>query len=170
MTPRIYDNLWWVIDGELAGMGKPDISVERRLRREGSRDLYVDDLPLLYDAGIRAVVSLLNIESDSVIYPGAGFVFRNWPVRNGHAPGVGQAREFVAFVDQCRAARRPVAVYCEAGLGRTGTMLAAYLIHLNQTPADAIAAIRRRERAAIETPLQLEFLDEFYRSESARTI
>lgn len=156
-----YDNLWWVIDGELAGMGMPYVSVDRRLERGGDLRAYEDDLPLLHDSGIRAVVSLLNIESDSVIYRSAGFEFRNWPIKNGHAPALPQAVEFSEFIDHCRERRVPVAVFCEAGLGRTGTMLAAYLIHLNRTAADAIKTIRAREPAAIETPLQLQFLHDF---------
>jgi atypical dual specificity phosphatase len=156
-----YDNLWWVIDGELAGMGMPFISVGRRLQRGGDLSAFDDDLRLLYEAGIKAVVSLLNIERDSIIYQSAGFEFRNWPINNGQAPTLQQAIEFAEFVDRCRANRIPVAVFCEAGLGRTGTMLAAYLIHLNRTAAAAIAEIRGRERAAIETPLQLRFLHDF---------
>ncbi len=56
--------LWWVIPGVLAGMPMPFMHPERRLNLGGSLNAYEDELPELYAAGIRAVVSLLNIPSD----------------------------------------------------------------------------------------------------------
>ena len=78
-----------------------------------------------------------------------------------------QAAEFVRFVDQQRSLQLPVAVHCEAGLGRTGTMLATYLIAHGNTAEGAIARIRAVEEVAIETPGQIHFLEQFA-SESHR--
>ena len=51
-------------------------------------------LRVLYDAGIRVVVSLLNIPSDKAVCESAGFAFMCLPVPDGEAPTTGQALEF----------------------------------------------------------------------------
>jgi atypical dual specificity phosphatase len=154
-----YRNLWWAIDHVLAGMRMPYVAPERRMNFGGALEAYNDDLPLLYGAGIRAVACLLNIPSDTVIFETAGFEFRCWPIVDGHPPTLDQVNAFVAFVNDCRARRLPVAVFCEAGLGRTGTMIAAYLVQSGKTAHDAIAAVRARQPSAIETQSQILFLE-----------
>ena len=72
-----------------------------------------------------------------------------------------QALEFVRFVNEQRKIQRPVAVHCEAGLGRTGTMLALYLIAEGQSAETAIRKIREVEKVAVETTGQIQFLEEF---------
>ena len=158
-----YRNLWWVIEGVLAGMGMPYVAPDRRMKLGGPLAAYEDDLPLLYQEGIRVVVCLLNIPTDASVFESAGFEFRCWPVADGQAPDFGQARAFVAFVEGCRANSKPVAVFCEAGLGRTGTLIAAYLVHDGKTASDAIALVRSNEPSAVETRQQIRFLEEFER-------
>jgi len=131
--------LWWVIPGALAGM----------------------PMPFLHQEGIRAVVSLLNIPSDAAVYESAGFAFLCLPVPNGHPPTMDHARQFIHFVTGQLAAQKPVAVHCEAGLGRTGTMLATYLISHGDSAEAAIRRIRAAEPCAVETPLQIQFLEKF---------
>jgi protein-tyrosine phosphatase len=152
--------LWWVIPGVLAGMPMPFIHIDRRLNLGGPLNAYEDDLPVLFSAGVRAVVSLLNILSDASVYESAGFSFLCLPIPDGGAPTMEQAAEFVRFVEEQRAAGRPVAVHCEAGLGRTGTMLAAYLISGGASAAEAICRVRDVERVAVETPRQIQFLEQ----------
>lgn len=153
--------LWWIIPNVLAGMPMPFIHSERRLNHGGALDAYDDELLVLHSAGIRAVVSLLNIPTDIAVYESAGFGFVCLPVPDGGAPTFEQASQFVRFVEEQRALLRPVAVHCEAGLGRTGTMLAAYLISQGKTAATAIQAVRDVEKVAIETPRQIQFLEAF---------
>jgi len=153
--------LWWVIPGVLAGMPMPFIHPERRLNGGGALDAYDDELKDLHLAGVRAVVSLLNIPSDMAVYDSAGFAFLCLPVHDGQPPTIEQASEFIHFIAQQRAAQRPVAVHCEAGLGRTGTLLAAYLISQGESAQAAISRVRAVERVAVETPRQVQFLHEF---------
>ena len=152
--------LWWVIPEVLAGMPMPFIHPERRLSQGGALNAYEDELPVLYSAGIRAVVSLLNIPSDLAIYQSAGFDFLCLPVPDGGAPTFEQASQFVTFADNHRAMHQPVAVHCEAGIGRTGTMIAAYLIAKGESAEAAIQRVREARRAAIETARQVQFLIE----------
>ncbi len=136
----------------------PFVHPDRRMNQGGELAAYDDELPVLYQAGIRAVVSLLNIPSDARVYESAGFAFHCSPVPDGGVPTKDQAREFVRFVDRQLLEHRPVAVHCEAGLGRTGTMLAVYLISKGQTVESAIERVRAAEKSAIESPQQIQFL------------
>jgi len=153
--------LWWVIPGALAGMPMPFIHPERRLNQGGKLADYDDELPVLYKAGVRAVVSLLNIPSDAPVFESAGFAFHYWPVPDGGAPTIEQATEFVCFVNEQLVGNRPVAVHCEAGLGRTGTLLAAFLISQGDRAERAIQRVRAVEKVAIETQQQIHFLEEY---------
>jgi atypical dual specificity phosphatase len=117
----------------------------------------------LYSAGVRAIVSLLNIPNDAAVYESAGFSFCCLPVPDGGAPTPEQALDFVQFVEAQRKSQRPVAVHCEAGLGRTGTLLAVYLIAQGDSAEVAIRRVREVERVAVETPRQIYFLESFAR-------
>lgn len=150
--------LYWVIPGVLAGMSMPFLHPERRLRGGGSLNEFDDELSSLAEVGIGGVVSLLNIPSDIAIYGEAGFKFSCLPIPDGQPPFVEQVARFVLFVDDCRSAGKAVAVHCEAGCGRTGTMLCAYLISKGAVPEDALKRIRIVEPSAVETRAQIDFL------------
>lgn len=141
----------------------PFIHLDRRLAGGGDLKAFDDELSVLYSAGVRAVVSLLNIPSDASVYEAAGFAFLCLPIPDGGAPTFEQADEFVRFVKMNREASRPVAVHCEAGLGRTGTLLATYLIAEGEDAGNAIDRVRSIESAAIESPCQILFLEQYAR-------
>ena len=148
-----------MIPGVLAGMPMPFIHPERRMNQGGKLEDYADDLAILRTAGVQGVVSLLNLPGDEPVYQSAGFAFLCLPILDGYAPTNEQADCFVRFVDESRAKNAAVAVHCEAGLGRTGTMLAAYLISTGSTAGEAIQKIRAIEKSAVETERQIQFLE-----------
>ena len=153
--------LWWLIPGVLAGMPMPHIHLDRRMAAGGALTAFEDEMSALYAAGVRGVVCLLNIPTDASVYESAGFSFLCLPVPDGGAPTFEQAEEFVHFVSEQRAAQRPVAVHCEAGLGRTGTLLATYLIAQGESAAAAIARVRAAEKVAVETSHQIHFPEQY---------
>ena len=128
------------------------------MRGGGELNQFDDELPELARAGIGGVVSLLNIPTDKKLYADAGFEFICLPIADGQPPNLQQVSEFVAFVDAIRKRGKSIAVHCEAGCGRTGTMLCAYLITKGLRPDTAIEQVRSAEHSAVETASQIDFL------------
>ena len=162
MSSKSNDKLvWWVIPGFLAGMPMPVVHADRLVARRGQLTAFDDHLPVLFSAGVRSIVSLVEEPTDASVYESAGFGFLSLPIPDGGAPTLAQAEAFVRFVTEQRRAGRPVAVYCALGLGRTGTMLAIYLVSQGETPSQAVARVRAVERFAIQTGRQVRFLKEY---------
>jgi atypical dual specificity phosphatase len=57
----------------------------------------------------------------------------------------------------------PVVVCCGAGIGRTGTMLAAYLVSLCASPDDALKEIQNKRGVGVESFAQREVVFEYAR-------
>ena len=58
------------------------------------------------------------------------------------------------FVDRQFARGCAVGVHCMAGRGRTGTMIACYLVSQGMSAEDAIAEVRRARPGSIQTEAQ----------------
>jgi protein-tyrosine phosphatase len=143
----------------------PLMATGRRDNPTSSLHAYDDDLLLLNEIGIRAVVGMLNIPTDSTIYRSAGFAHHLMPIPDGGAPTREQFDNYVRFVREQLAAGNPTAVHCAAGLGRTGTVLAGYLIVNGVSLDTAITRIRQARPGAIETFAQIRFLQELAASQ-----
>lgn len=154
-------DLWWAIPGVLAGMPMPLIHPERRERGNSELDAYADDLPALAKAGIHSVVCLLNIPGDAVVYASAGFGFHYMPIPDGWPPTREQLDGFLSFMEGQRPQNRAVAVHCAAGIGRTGVVIAAYLMSRGATLEEAVTRVRAVRPGAIETSRQMAFLYQF---------
>lgn len=112
-----------------------------------------EDLAAVVAAGVGAVVSLTSHP-----LPGeaaqAGLVVRHEPVVDFQPPTQQQLLALVRWMQRQVEAGRPVAVHCMAGLGRTGTVLAAWLVGEGVAPRDAVAEVRQRRPGSIETLAQ----------------
>jgi atypical dual specificity phosphatase len=135
----------WVIRGRLAGTPQPGLL----------RDMALD-LEALRRAGVTALVSLLERPIDVPELRCVGF-----PIPDMQAPPLELAASLCAQVSVLLAQGETVAFHCKAGLGRTGTMLAAQLIWGGLTSAAALTAVREVDTRWVQSVEQEQFLDAF---------
>jgi hypothetical protein len=83
----------------------------------------------------------------------------------GPAPALAWLRSQVEFIDQHRKAGLPVYVHCRAGINRSVTVLAAYLMWRDRLTRDAaLEVIQRKRPRASPFAVYREFLLEWERS------
>src|SRR5436189_878443 len=127
------------------------------------------DFARLRKMGYSVVVSLACDHLNTFEIEDAGFEHKKICVEDFTAPTLDQVDECVAFVDSKIAEGKKVLVHCFAGRGRTGTMLAAYLIHKGMSAEAAVREIRERAGKAYGTvrgviePDQEELLHQYDR-------
>ena len=142
-----YLNFSWVIHGSLAGAQGP---VQNR------------DLVFLKLRDVRAIV---RMDSQTVSGESAELVDFFEPVPDFTAPSLDQIERIVGFISQqIETWERPVAVTCRAGLGRTGTVLACYLVHEGYSADKAINLVRELRPNSIETGKQEDAVHQYAES------
>jgi atypical dual specificity phosphatase len=72
-----------------------------------------------------------------------------------------QLQTFVAHVDASLNENRPVVVHCLAGIGRTGTFLASYLVHCGARAEQAVVEVRAKRPESIENEEQEQAVHQF---------
>jgi atypical dual specificity phosphatase len=147
------DYFRWVSPGVLAGGPNPDPYHDPPALARALADFRAN--------GIGQIVTLTEIPLD--LPADAGIEYLHAPTLDGEAPDDLEA--LCANIDGAKLRGAATFVHCQAGQGRTGTVLAAYLMWSERLVAwDAVDEVRRRyHRAAVESPQQLTALQVFER-------
>jgi atypical dual specificity phosphatase len=152
--PPLPSHFRWIERDRLAGMARPGVL--------GELD---DELAAIgLGAGIDHVVSLTTEPLPSAKLAAFGLRGTHFPIDDMGVPPLGRTATLCGTIERAIAAGERVALHCHAGLGRTGTVAAAYLIWRGQRAAQALASLRRIEPAFVQSRDQERFLSAFAES------
>ena len=139
------DNFSWIIEEKLAGSAIPTSKEEIDwIKQEGVKSIVTIREEPLEDEWIKGV-NYLHVHSNDMGIPEFSDLVNS-----------------VDFIHQRITNDEPVMVHCLAGLGRTGTILACYLIkYEDMTANDAIEKVRRERHGSIQSFSQEEIIFRF---------
>jgi len=133
-------NFSWVTEGKLAGSGLP---------------VNEDEFKWLVDKGIKSIVTVREVPLPSRWVDGDDIDYLHLMVEDYGAPTMEVLDEAVDYIDNKIRSGKPVLVHCAAGKGRTGAVLAGYMIKKeNLTAEQAIEKIRFLRPGSVQSLTQ----------------
>lgn len=141
----------WVVPGMLAGCPMPGVSAP------------IDyDLNLLVGMGITVLVTLTEEDLYQEELISAGLRNIHLPIYDREAPSLNQMHMLLLRMQKLLEQEEVLAVHCLAGIGRTGTVLAAWMIKEGGLSAEeAIRRLRLINHSFVQSEVQEVFLVEF---------
>lgn len=140
----------WLKKGLLAGTPRPGIVADEEY-----------DLKALQKVGIKTLVSLTTKRFDQNELSEYGIEGLWLKIIDMASPEMQEAYDMCEQVNERLIRNEAVAYHCKAGLGRTGTMLAAQLIWEGSTALDALESARKIEPRWIQSDEQVNFIENF---------
>jgi atypical dual specificity phosphatase len=139
----------WIDKPHLAAMSAPHALAEYQWLRQ---------------QGIQLVICLAEDAPPRAWINEAGLFSMHLPVEDMQPPSQQQIDQCLAAINKANGNDLGVGMHCTAGLGRTGTMIACWLVQKEgMSGRDAIARIRRLRPGSVETEEQVEAIMEFAR-------
>uniref|UniRef100_A0A182LZ79 protein-tyrosine-phosphatase n=1 Tax=Anopheles culicifacies TaxID=139723 RepID=A0A182LZ79_9DIPT len=131
-------DLNWVVPGKLLAFCGPNCRTERTNDTVMlGPEVYIE---YFQEHNVNVVVRLNSPKYDAHAFTKTGIQHFDLYFSDGSTPSERLAKQFLKI---CENARGAIAVHCKAGLGRTGTLIGAYLIkHYQFTAMEAIAWLR----------------------------
>jgi atypical dual specificity phosphatase len=146
-------NFSWVTEGKLAGSGLP---------------VTQDEFKWVLDKGIKSIVTVREVPLPSRWIDGTNIDYLHLMVEDYGVPNMEVLDEAVNYIDKKIQSGKPVLVHCAAGKGRTGALLAAYMIKKeNLTAEQAIEKIRLMRPGSVQSVTQetaLSMYEKYVRS------
>lgn len=131
-------NFSWLIDAKLAGSGMPTT---------------IEEINWIKNQGVKSIVTMTEYGlPDSWV---DGVEYLHVPTEDLSAPDIEKIDSTVDYIAERIKNGEPVMVHCAAGIGRTGTILASYLIKYQKMSAkDAIDKVREERPGSIQSTSQ----------------
>jgi len=129
----------WMVPDRLAACVNPTAAPAVQ---DTLRNAHIDVAVNLHERSVSEAVARLGIEEIHL------------PVMDMTPPTQAQLTAGVQAISAALAADKRVAVHCGAGLGRSGTLLAAYFVSQGMTAPQAIAHVRSLRPGSVETSEQ----------------
>lgn len=140
-------NFSWVVPQEICGSAWPES---------------VANIDFLRSEGVGVVVSLSS-ERRPHRSAADSMECHLIPVEEFEDPTMKQITQFIDICDQARQAKKGVCVHCRMGRGRTGVMLACYLMKFYSQPPDAaMRNVRLMRPGSVETREQERAVRKFH--------
>lgn len=143
-------NFSFLLPGQLAGSGRPGLSHSLR-----------EDLEFLRESKITAIVSVTEEPLEKHELDLFCFRYLHLRVPDFSPPSVIQLEKAVRFIDDVINNNGAVLVHCLMGVGRTGTVLSAYLIFKGLFVDQALVQLRSLRPGSVETSSQVQMLKRF---------
>lgn len=143
----------WLLPGQLVGTPWPGLVQPPAY-----------DLDLLKGVGITRLLSVTDRPFAAELAGQHGMAVENEPMVDMQPPGIEQAISLCRRIEATLARGEVIAVHCRAGLGRTGTTLAAYWLWLHAgslSGEEALQQVRRFHPGWVQSDTQIDFLHAF---------
>src|SRR5690606_39059088 len=141
----------WIVDGVIAGMSIPKTNGQIRA---------------LHDLNIGLVVTLTEQEEgpDLEIFNSVSIERLILSIPDFGVPTIDQVDKFIEKSKKILKSKgKATVVHCWGGKGRTGTMLACWLLaNKNMKSVAAINLVRAKRPGSIETDEQIKFVGKYY--------
>ena len=139
------DNFSWLIEGKLAGSAIPTSK---------------DEIKWMQEEGVKSIVTIREEPLDEDWTDGMNYL--HVLSDDMGVPSFDDLKSSVDYIDKKIQNKEPVMVHCLAGLGRTGTILACYLIKYEKMSAiDAIQHVREKRHGSIQSFVQEEMIFQY---------
>ena len=142
--------------------------IEPNILAAGSVPIEEKDIRSLHKEGIRTILTLTERpittfhEITNNLLDQLDIYYLHVPIPDQHPPTLEQAQQILSFINKMILQSRPVFVHCQAGVGRTGTVLHLYYIAQGMTFDEADAKVRsKRIQCILVSDTQAKFLKEF---------
>lgn len=138
-----FNNFSWVVDQFLAASEYPDD--EKKLK-------------FLKSQGIISIVTLSERKIDDNLISKYKFLNLYLQIKDFDVPKLSDVLKFLRWMKLMEKWRIPTLVHCDAGIGRTGTMLAIYFLSKGKSPKESIEFVKEKRGFKLESLKQESFI------------
>ena len=142
------DKFSWLIENKLAGSGIPTS---------------INEVEWIIEQGVKSIVTVREEPLDDDWVKDVNYLHVH--SNDLSVPEFDDLVSAVDFIHRRITNNEPVMVHCLAGMGRTGTLLACYLVkHKKMSADDAIQKVREERPGSIQSYPQEEMIFQFAKS------